>query len=297
MDPEFVAYVELVRKRLYNNDKEVDKFRKFLRVFKEFKSQKISGSEFLPRLKELLIGHPDLIARLIKFVPEEFHVTVAKENAIVVPTVKKKKNDKMAKMEKARKFLDKFRSQKHVYKALKRAIRVLEKGEKRRISRNYRKVREKCPDLSIEFTRSCVTKPEKKPIPPEGEVRRLESQSTTFRGGVKEISAFEKRAFALEDERNDYDVLLNALKLTAKRVGSRLVALMKGCEREELSAVNLRYIEKLYGEYGLEVLDHVRANPKKALQIIFRRLWQKVFELEKFRFVMDKRLRHGLMQD
>ncbi|KAM7529090.1 hypothetical protein LguiB_032500 [Lonicera macranthoides] len=70
--------------------------------------------------------------------------------------------------------------------------------------------------------------------------------------------------------------ILNVLKSTTKRVGRRLVALMNGCDRDELSAVNLRYIEKLYGEYGPEVLDLVRANLKRALQIIFHVLWQKV---------------------
>ncbi|KAM7523549.1 hypothetical protein LguiA_013451 [Lonicera macranthoides] len=69
--------------------------------------------------------------------------------------------------------------------------------------------------------------------------------------------------------------ILNVLKSTTKRVGRRLVALMNGCDRDELSAVNLRYIEKLYGEYGPEVLDLVRANLKRALQIIFHVLWQK----------------------
>ena len=54
------------------------------------------------------------------------------------------------------------------------------------------------------------------------------------------------------------------------------------------AALNLRCIERLYGEHGLDVIDILHKNPATALPVILTRLKQKQDEWKKCRDDFDK---------
>ena len=55
-----------------------------------------------------------------------------------------------------------------------------------------------------------------------------------------------------------------------------------------MAAINLRCIERIYGDHGLDVLDLLRENPNLALPVVLRRLQQKQDEWSVCRAEMNK---------
>ena len=53
-------------------------------------------------------------------------------------------------------------------------------------------------------------------------------------------------------------------------------------------AINLRCIERIYGNHGLDVLDRLRENPTLALPVVLPRLQQKQDEWSVCRAEMNK---------
>ena len=53
-------------------------------------------------------------------------------------------------------------------------------------------------------------------------------------------------------------------------------------------AINLRCIERIYGDHGLDVLDLLRENPTLALAVVLPRLQQKQDEWSVCRAEMNK---------
>ncbi|CAN1322237.1 Paired amphipathic helix protein Sin3-like 2, partial [Linum perenne] len=92
---------------------------------------------------------------------------------------------------------------------------------------------------------------------------------------------YEESLFRCEDDRFELDMLLEAVSSTAKRV-EELVNNFNENKIESpiridelLTALNLRCIERLYGDHGLDVLDILRKNPAIAFPVILTRLKQK----------------------
>ncbi|MED6209113.1 hypothetical protein PIB30_051552 [Stylosanthes scabra] len=63
---------------------------------------------------------------------------------------------------------------------------------------------------------------------------------------------------------------------------------MEGKVEEQFTALNLRCIERLYGDHGLDVIDILRKNPTHALPVILTRLKQKQEEWSKCRADFNK---------
>ena len=55
-----------------------------------------------------------------------------------------------------------------------------------------------------------------------------------------------------------------------------------------MAAINLRCIERIYGDHGLDVLDLLRENPTLALRVVLPRLQQKQDEWSVCRAGMNK---------
>ncbi|KAK9675722.1 hypothetical protein RND81_11G026400 [Saponaria officinalis] len=107
---------------------------------------------------------------------------------------------------------------------------------------------------------------------------------------------YEESLFRCEDDRFELDMLLEAINVTIKRVEEVLEKINKNSFRVEspiriedhFTAINLRCIERLYGDHGLDVMDVLKKNATLALPVILTRLKQKQEEWARCRADFNK---------
>ncbi|KAJ4836782.1 hypothetical protein Tsubulata_013609 [Turnera subulata] len=107
---------------------------------------------------------------------------------------------------------------------------------------------------------------------------------------------YEESLFRCEDDRFELDMLLESVNVTTKHVEELLDKINNNIIKsdspirieEHLTALNLRCIERLYGDHGLDVMDVLRKNPSLALPVILTRLKQKQEEWARCRADFNK---------
>ncbi|XP_076914663.1 paired amphipathic helix protein Sin3-like 2 isoform X1 [Bidens hawaiensis] len=107
---------------------------------------------------------------------------------------------------------------------------------------------------------------------------------------------YEESLFRCEDDRYELDMLLESLSSAVKRAEEVLNSINDGlisCDgpariEDHFTALNLRCIERLYGDHGLEVLDTLCKNLSVTLPVVLIRLKQKQDEWRKSRVDLDK---------
>ena len=107
---------------------------------------------------------------------------------------------------------------------------------------------------------------------------------------------YEESLFRCEDDRFELDMLLESTAVTAKLVGEYSDKQAEAAAKQEppttvdeyLSPINVRCIERIYGDHGLDIIDALRKNTVKAMPVIHSRLKQKQEEWTKCRTDMNK---------
>ncbi|XP_061354942.1 paired amphipathic helix protein Sin3-like 2 [Gastrolobium bilobum] len=107
---------------------------------------------------------------------------------------------------------------------------------------------------------------------------------------------YEESLFRCEDDRFELDMLLESVSSAAKRAEELYNNMnenkinMETLNRIEdyFTVQNLRCIERLYGDHGLDVIDILRKNPTRALPVILTRLKQKQEEWSRCRSDFNK---------
>ncbi|XP_022005412.1 paired amphipathic helix protein Sin3-like 2 isoform X1 [Helianthus annuus] len=107
---------------------------------------------------------------------------------------------------------------------------------------------------------------------------------------------YEESLFRCEDDRFELDMLLESVSSAIKHAEELLNSINDGSINSEgpiriedhFTALNLRCIERLYGDHGLEVMDTLRKNPSVSLPVILIRLKQKQGEWTKCRSDFNK---------
>ncbi|KAJ6431183.1 hypothetical protein OIU84_018637 [Salix udensis] len=107
---------------------------------------------------------------------------------------------------------------------------------------------------------------------------------------------YEESLFRCEDDRFELDMLLESVNVTTKRVEELLEKINNNTIKmdspiridEHLTALNLRCVERLYGDHGLDVMDVLRKNTSLALPVILTRLKQKQEEWARCRADFNK---------
>uniref|UniRef100_A0A7N0V4M3 Histone deacetylase interacting domain-containing protein n=1 Tax=Kalanchoe fedtschenkoi TaxID=63787 RepID=A0A7N0V4M3_KALFE len=107
---------------------------------------------------------------------------------------------------------------------------------------------------------------------------------------------YEESLFRCEDDRFELDMLLESVTSASRRVeellnklnDDALDSLLPLRLEEHFSALNLRCIERLYGDHGLDAVDILRRNPSLALRVILTRLNQKQEEWARCRSDFNK---------
>ncbi|VAH00014.1 unnamed protein product [Triticum turgidum subsp. durum] len=103
---------------------------------------------------------------------------------------------------------------------------------------------------------------------------------------------YEESLFRCEDDRFELDMLLESVNVAIKRVEELIEKMQENSIKpdspiridEHLTSLNLRCIERLYGDHGLDVMDVLRKNASVALPVILTRLKQKQEEWSSFYF-------------
>ncbi|KAI3970604.1 hypothetical protein MKX01_024251 [Papaver californicum] len=107
---------------------------------------------------------------------------------------------------------------------------------------------------------------------------------------------YEESLFRCEDDRFELDMLLESVNATTRRVEELLDNINDNTIKPEspiriedhFTALNLRCIERLYGDHGLDVMDVLRKNASLALPVILSRLKQKQDEWSRCRSDFNK---------
>ncbi|XP_012568099.1 paired amphipathic helix protein Sin3-like 2 isoform X2 [Cicer arietinum] len=107
---------------------------------------------------------------------------------------------------------------------------------------------------------------------------------------------YEESLFRCEDDRFELDMLLESVSSAAKRAEELYNNItenkinLESLNRIEdhFTVLNLRCIERLYGDHGLDALDILRKNPTHALPVILTRLKQKQEEWSRCRSDFNK---------
>ncbi|XP_074368070.1 paired amphipathic helix protein Sin3-like 4 isoform X1 [Apium graveolens] len=93
---------------------------------------------------------------------------------------------------------------------------------------------------------------------------------------------YEESLFHCEDDRYELDMLLESVKAAIKSVEKLLKKINDNTIKtssihieDHFTALNLRCIERVYGDHGLDVMDVLRKNPPLTLEVILHRLKQK----------------------
>ncbi|XP_062191512.1 paired amphipathic helix protein Sin3-like 3 [Phragmites australis] len=107
---------------------------------------------------------------------------------------------------------------------------------------------------------------------------------------------YEESLFRCEDDRFELDMLLESVHAATKRVEELIEKMQDNSVKpespiridEHLTPLNLRCIERLYGDHGLDVMDVLRKNSSVALPVILTRLKQKQEEWSRCRSDFNK---------
>ncbi|KAF3526306.1 hypothetical protein F2Q69_00050626 [Brassica cretica] len=107
---------------------------------------------------------------------------------------------------------------------------------------------------------------------------------------------YEESLFRCEDDRFELDMLLESVNSATNRVEELLTKINNNelktdtpiCVENHLTALNIRCIERLYGDHGLDVIDLLKKNAYLALPVILTRLKQKQEEWGRCRSEFNK---------
>ncbi|KAK4764578.1 hypothetical protein SAY86_025668 [Trapa natans] len=167
-------------------------------------------------------------------------------------------------------------------------------------------------ELDLSNCESCTPSyrllPKNYPIPPVSQRTELGAEVlndhwVSVTSGSEDYSfkhmrknQYEESLFRCEDDRFELDMLLESVNVTTKRVEELLEKFNSNAIRtdspvhieEHLTALNLRCIERLYGDHGLDVMDVLRKNAPLSLPVILIRLKQKQEEWARCRSEFNK---------
>ncbi|KAI3855837.1 hypothetical protein MKX03_036991 [Papaver bracteatum] len=224
----------------------------------------------LARIKALLKGHPHLILAFNTFLPKECQITLTKEDG------------------------GDFSERKRPHKLIKSAERTEESESNEAL-------------YPVKLGKRCTASYRLlvHPIPFTSQATELECQvlnnmcaldGISFDTEAKPKSRYDKMQIKCEDYRFHLDILIGSVDSTKMRVEELVGKIQDKTVKAEtqihiedhLTPANLRCIKRLYGEYGLEVIDILRSNTISALETILRRLKQKQQELSCDRSEFDQ---------
>ncbi|XP_019161607.1 PREDICTED: paired amphipathic helix protein Sin3-like 2 isoform X2 [Ipomoea nil] len=286
------TFCERVKERLCSSKE----YNAFLHCLNIYSTEIITRDELQSLVTDLLGKHPDLMEGFNEFLErcekvDGFLVGVVNKKSLwtegnTVKSVNLEEKDKEHKREiDSSKEKDQFKE-----KYWGKSIQELDLSDCQRCTPSYRLL------------------PEDYPIPTVSQRSELGAQVlndhwVSVTSGSEDYSfkhmrrnQYEESLFRCEDDRFELDMLLESVSSTAKRADELLNAIndnkIGGDSpiriEDHFTALNLRCIERLYGDHGLDVMDILHKNPSLALPVILTRLKQKQEEWTKCRVDFNK---------
>ncbi|XP_074324905.1 paired amphipathic helix protein Sin3-like 2 isoform X2 [Apium graveolens] len=286
------AFCHKVKERLRNPDD----YQAFLKCLHIFSTEIITREELQGLVADLLGKYPDLMEGFNEFLERCEGV-----DGFLHGVMSKKHFWNEGHDSKGVKIEDKDNEQRRDLDAAKEKDRFKEKYWGKSIQ-----------ELDLSNCQRCTTSyrrlPEDYPIPLASQRSELGAQVlndkwVSVTSGSEDYSfkhmrrnQYEESLFRCEDDRFELDMLLESVNSTAKRAEELLsniknnsVSLGSQFRMEDhFTALNLRCIERIYGDHGLDTLDILRKNPSHSLYVILTRLQQKQEEWSKCRSDFNK---------
>ncbi|XP_006645435.1 paired amphipathic helix protein Sin3-like 4 [Oryza brachyantha] len=307
-------FCEKVKEKL-----EHDAYQEFLKCLHIYSQEIITRSELKNLVNDILQQHPDLMDGFNEFLEhcENIDGFLAgvfnkRQTGRIVKT-EDKERDKEREREDRDRERDKEREKEQreriekgsSYKEVASQKPVFSSKEKYNI---YKPVSELDLSNCQRCTPSYRLLPKHYPMPPAGNktdlgASVLNDHWVSVTSGSEDYSfkhmrknQYEESLFRCEDDRFELDMLLESVNAATKRVEELIEKMQDNSLKpdspiridEHLTPLNLRCIERLYGDHGLDVMDVLRKNASVALPVILTRLKQKQEEWSRCRSDFNK---------
>ncbi|KAI3699768.1 hypothetical protein L2E82_44292 [Cichorium intybus] len=270
------TFCEKVKDRLRNSDD----YQAFLKCLHIYSTEIITRKELQSLVSDLLGKHTDLMDGFSAFLERCENI-----DGFLAGVMDKKEKERENRRE-----IDTAKEDMYKEKYWGKSIQELDLSNCQRCTPSYRLL------------------PDDYPIPSVSQRSELGSQVlndlwVSVTSGSEDYSfkhmrrnQYEESLFRCEDDRFELDMLLESVSSTSKRaedllnnINNKSISTEGPIRIEEhFTALDLRCIERLYGDHGLDVMDILRRNPSLALPVILTRLKQKQEDWSKCRFDFNK---------
>ncbi|GAB4839893.1 hypothetical protein Ancab_020602 [Ancistrocladus abbreviatus] len=315
------AFCERVKERLHSPDH----YQEFLRCLHIYSTDIISGEELHALVRDILGKYPDLMDGFDEFLARSekndgFLAGVISKKSLWSDGHLPRPNKvdvREREWDRERDYRDRDRD--HESRERDRADRSVVYGNKdmasHRMSLHSDKdkyIGKPIQELDLSNCEQCTPSyrllPKNYPVPLASQRTELGAQVlndhwVSVTSGSEDYSfkhmrknQYEESLFRCEDDRFELDMLLESVNVTIKRVEELLDKINNNTIKtdtpirieEHFTALNLRCIERLYGDHGLDVMDVLRKNATLALPVILTRLKQKQEEWARCRADFNK---------
>ncbi|KAI3954048.1 hypothetical protein MKW98_017872 [Papaver atlanticum] len=308
------TFCEKVKEKLRNPED----YQEFLKCLSIYSNEIISRDELKNLIGDLLGYFPDLMSGFNEFLEQ----CERKGDGYLTGFMSKKSlwNENLPrhpKIENRDKVRDREREERDQEREKERVDRNLSAaGHKvttpNRDSRGEKYMAKPISELDLSNCQRCTPSyrllPKNYPIPSASQRSELGAQVlndfwVSVTSGSEDYSfkhmrknQYEESLFRCEDDRFELDMLLESVNAATRRVEELLDKINDNTIKPEspiriedhFTALNLRCIERLYGDHGLDVMDVLRKNASLALPVILSRLKQKQEEWSRCRSDFNK---------
>ncbi|KAJ8775063.1 hypothetical protein K2173_020067 [Erythroxylum novogranatense] len=269
-------------------------YQSFLKCLNLFNNRIIKRNDLQNLVTDLIGKYPDLMEELTDFLDRCEH-----DDGFLAGFMSKKSLGSGGLVSRSLRMEDKDKEHKHEFDGSREKERYREKYMAKSIQ-----------ELDLSDCARCTPSyrllPDDYPIPSASQRSELGAQVlndhwVSVTSGSEDYSfkhmrrnQYEESLFRCEDDRFELDMLLESVTSTAKRTEELLNSINENKIdipihiEEQFTALNLRCIERLYGDHGLDVMDILRKNSTVALPVILTRLKQKQEEWTRCRSDFNK---------
>ncbi|KAK7266241.1 hypothetical protein RIF29_18883 [Crotalaria pallida] len=287
------SFCEKVKEKLSSSDD----YQAFLKCLHIFSNGIIKRNDLQNLVTDLLGKHSDLMDEFNDFLERCENI-----DGFLAGVMSKKSLSTDAHASRSSKLEDKDKEQK----------REMDGGKEKERYRDNKYMAKSIQELDLSDCKRCTPSyrllPADYPIPTASQRSELGAQVlndhwVSVTSGSEDYSfkhmrrnQYEESLFRCEDDRFELDMLLESVSSAAKRAEELYNNITEnkinmenlGRIDEHFTALNLRCIERLYGDHGLDVIDILRKNPTHALPVIITRLKQKQEEWTRCRSDFNK---------
>ncbi|KAJ8750132.1 hypothetical protein K2173_014047 [Erythroxylum novogranatense] len=287
---QWFIFCEKVKEKLSNPDD----YQAFLKCLNIFNNGIIEKNDLQNLVTDLIGKYPDLMEELNDFLDRCEH-----DDGFLAGVMSKKSVGSGGHVSRSLKMEDKDKEHKREFDGVKEKERCREKYMGKSIQ-----------ELDLSNCARCTPSyrllPDDYPIASASQrselgAQVLNDQWVSVTSGSEDYSfkhmrrnQYEESLFRCEDDRFELDMLLESVSSAAKRTEELLNSLNENKIEtpirieDHFIALNLRCIERLYGDHGLDVIDILRKNPTIALPVMLTRLKQKQEEWTRCRSDFNK---------